>query len=76
MITIYVPSDSTAVSVGADEVASAIYAAAQKAKTEIKLVRNGSRGLYWLEPMVEVATAEGLPYSEVAPAGTNNDAIK
>jgi formate dehydrogenase iron-sulfur subunit len=59
MITIYVPTDSTAVSVGADEVASAIHAAAQKAKAEIKLIRNGSRGLYWLEPMVEVATAEG-----------------
>jgi formate dehydrogenase iron-sulfur subunit len=59
MITIYVPSDSTAVSVGADEVASAVHAAAQQAKVEIKLIRNGSRGLYWLEPMVEVATAQG-----------------
>lgn len=67
MITIYVPSDSSAVSVGADEVASALYAAAQSAKTEIKLVRNGSRGLYWLEPMVEVATAEGrVAYGPVA----------
>ena len=67
MIAIYVPSDSTAVSVGADEVASAIYAAAQKAKTEIKLVRNGSRGLYWLEPMVEVVTPEGrVAYGPVA----------
>jgi formate dehydrogenase iron-sulfur subunit len=59
MITIYVPSDSTAVSVGADEVASAVHAAAQQAKVEIKLIRNGSRGLYWLEPMVEVATTQG-----------------
>ena len=42
MITLYVPSDSTAVSVGADEVAHAIHAAAQKAKTEIKLIRNGN----------------------------------
>ncbi len=67
MITIYVPSDSTAVSVGADEVASALYVAAQKAKTEIKVIRNGSRGLYWLEPMVEVATAEGrVAYGPVA----------
>jgi formate dehydrogenase iron-sulfur subunit len=73
MITIYVPSDSTAVSVGADEVASAIHAAAQAAKTDIKLIRNGSRGLYWLEPMVEVATAEGRiaygPVSESDVAG-------
>jgi formate dehydrogenase iron-sulfur subunit len=59
MITIYVPSDSSAVSLGADEVAQAIRAEADKAKTEIKIVRNGSRGLFWLEPMVEVATAQG-----------------
>jgi formate dehydrogenase iron-sulfur subunit len=54
-------------------VASAIRVEAQKAKTEIKLVRNGSRGLYWLEPMVEVATAEGRiaygPVSESDVAG-------
>ena len=59
MTTIYVPNDSTAVAVGADEVVEALRAAAQKAKTEIRIVRNGSRGLYWLEPMVEVATPQG-----------------
>ena len=59
MITLYVPGDSSAVSLGADEVAAALHAEAGKAKTEIRIVRNGSRGLYWLEPMVEVATAQG-----------------
>jgi formate dehydrogenase iron-sulfur subunit len=59
MITLYVPCDSSAVSLGADEVASALRAAADKAKTEVKIVRNGSRGLFWLEPMVEVATDQG-----------------
>ncbi|HET6160354.1 MAG TPA: NADH-quinone oxidoreductase subunit NuoF [Dongiaceae bacterium] len=59
MITIYVPCDASAVSLGADEVASAIQAEADRSNTEIKIVRNGSRGLFWLEPMVEVATPQG-----------------
>ena len=58
-ITVYVPCDASAVSLGADEVAHAIQAEADKAKTEIKIIRNGSRGLFWLEPMVEVATPQG-----------------
>ncbi len=67
MITLYVPCDSSAVSLGADEVAAAIRAAADKAKTEVKIVRNGSRGLLWLEPMVEVATEAGrIAYGPVA----------
>ena len=58
-ITVYVPCDASAVSLGADEVASAIQAEADKAQTAIKIIRNGSRGLFWLEPMVEVATPQG-----------------
>ena len=57
--TIYVPIDSAATSVGANAVAQAIAAEASKRNLEIKLVRNGSRGLLWLEPLVEVATVEG-----------------
>ncbi len=73
VITLFVPCDSSAVSLGADEVAHAIRAAADKAKAEVKIVRNGSRGLYWLEPMVEVATEAGRiaygPVSEADVAG-------
>ena len=58
-ITIYVPCDSSAVSLGANRVANAITNEAQKRGIEINLVRNGSRGMYWLEPMVEVATEKG-----------------
>ena len=58
-ITIYVPCDSSAVSLGANRVANAIKNEAQKRNIDIKLVRNGSRGMYWLEPMVEVATEKG-----------------
>ncbi|MGZ8159030.1 MAG: formate dehydrogenase beta subunit [Methylobacter sp.] len=58
-ITIYVPCDSSAASLGADRVAAAIAQEAAKRGIDINLVRNGSRGMYWLEPLVEVATAKG-----------------
>lgn len=47
---IYVPLDSAAVAVGADEVAAALRAAAPEAE----IIRTGSRGMCWLEPLVEV----------------------
>ncbi|OIR16733.1 NADP-reducing hydrogenase subunit HndC [mine drainage metagenome] len=58
-ITVYVPGDAAALALGADDVAAAITIAAAKRGTKIRLVRNGSRGLFWLEPLVEVATAQG-----------------
>lgn len=58
-ITVYVPCDSSAVSLGAERVANAIAQEAKSRGVEINLVRNGSRGMYWLEPMVEVATDKG-----------------
>ena len=56
---IYVPGDAGAVSVGADDVAAALGAEAMRRGIGIDIVRNGSRGLYWLEPLVEVATPAG-----------------
>ncbi|MDX6262904.1 MAG: formate dehydrogenase iron-sulfur subunit, partial [Kribbellaceae bacterium] len=53
---IFVPRDAAARSVGADEVAERIAAAAAAAGREIEVVRNGSRGMLWLEPLVEVET--------------------
>ena len=50
---VYVPQDSTALSVGADEVAERL------AHEDVELIRNGTRGLFWLETMVEVETSEG-----------------
>jgi formate dehydrogenase iron-sulfur subunit len=65
---IFVPRDVGAVAVGADAVAAAIAAAAQRGGVEIELVRTGSRGLYWLEPMVEVTTPKGrIAYGPVGP---------
>lgn len=58
-VRIYVPADAAAIALGADEVAEAILAQAQQIGISIDLVRNGSRGLFWLEPLVEVQTNEG-----------------
>jgi formate dehydrogenase iron-sulfur subunit len=67
-IAIYVPRDTTSISLGADRVARAIAAEALRHGTDVRIVRNGSRGLFWLEPMVEVATSEGrIAYGPVAP---------
>jgi len=56
---IFVPADTTACALGADEVAAAIVAAARGRHIEIELVRSGSRGAFWLEPLVEVETDTG-----------------
>ena len=58
-ITVYVPGDSAALAVGANAVAQAIFAEAKRRDIAINLVRNGSRGMFWLEPLVEVQTALG-----------------
>jgi formate dehydrogenase iron-sulfur subunit len=58
-VTIYIPGDASALSVGADRVARAVEAEAGKRGRALRIVRNGSRGLFWLEPLVEVATATG-----------------
>ena len=55
---VYVPGDSAAVSVGADEVALEIAKLAQTANIEIEIIRNGTRGALWLEPLVEVQIGE------------------
>ncbi len=69
MVTIYVPRDAAALSVGADEVAAAIAAEAAKQKKDVKIIRNGSRGMLYLEPLVEVETAKGrVAYGPVSPA--------
>ncbi|PWI14232.1 formate dehydrogenase [Streptomyces sp. Act143] len=66
--TVYVPRDAAARSVGADEVADALQRAAGRGDFAIDVVRNGSRGMLWLEPMIEVATPRGrVGYGPVAP---------
>jgi len=59
MIKIYVPRDALAKALGADDVADAIAQEAKSQKISLQIIRNSSRGLAWLEPFVEVETAEG-----------------
>jgi formate dehydrogenase iron-sulfur subunit len=67
-LTLYVPRDSAALAVGADAVADALHAEALAHGAPLALVRNGSRGLLWLETLVEVATPQGrVAYGPVAP---------
>jgi len=69
MVKVFVPRDSTALSLGADRTANAIQAEAIKRGIQIQLVRNGSRGLFWLEPFVEVETAQGrVAFAPVQPS--------
>ena len=61
---VFVPRDAAALALGADAVASLLAQAG-----DVEVVRTGSRGLFWLEPMVEVATAEGrIAYGPVSVA--------
>ncbi len=53
-LKIYVPRDAAALAVDAEKVAEAVLAEAKIREIEVELIRNGSRGMLWLEPMVEV----------------------
>jgi formate dehydrogenase iron-sulfur subunit len=71
--TIYVPRDSAAVSVGADGVAAAIQREAEAVGRAVRVVRNGSRGMLWLEPLVEVVTEHGrVGYGPVSPGAVGD----
>ena len=62
MTRVFVPIDAAALAVGADQVARAT------ASDAVEVVRTGSRGLFWLEPMVEVESPEGrIAYGPVTP---------
>jgi len=68
-LVVYVPCDSAAISVGANKVATAIAIEASKRGRHVRIIRNGSRGMLWLEPLVEVATPSGrIGYGPVTPA--------
>ncbi len=66
---VYIPCDMAAVAVGADQVASAITLAAHGLGRDIEIVRNGSRGAFELETLVEVDTPQGrIGYGPVDPS--------
>lgn len=65
---IYIPLDSAAKALGADEVAAAVTAEALRRGLEVTVVRNGSRGMVWLEPLLEVDSAAGrLAFGPIEP---------
>ncbi len=67
MIRLFLTRDSAALAVGADEVADAIAAEARARNIEVSIARTSSRGMFWLEPFVEVETAAGrVGYGPVA----------
>jgi len=53
---VYVSKDSSALSVGAEDVARTIRREAASRGLNLTLKRNGSRGMTWLEPLVEIET--------------------
>ncbi|TDW19772.1 formate dehydrogenase beta subunit [Rhizobium azibense] len=53
-VTIYVPRDAAALALGAEKVAEAVTQEIAARGIDAKIVRNGSRGMFWLEPLVEV----------------------
>ena len=53
-LRVFVPQDTTAIALGADRVAAALQAQITATELDITLVRNGSRGAFWLEPLIEV----------------------
>ncbi|HET6431827.1 formate dehydrogenase subunit gamma [Dyella sp.] len=66
---VFVPCDSGALALGAEEVATAIAGTAAARDIPITIVRNGSRGMYWAEPLVEIETESGrLAYGPVSVA--------
>ena len=67
-VKVFIPRDSTALALGADTVADQLQALAASQGRTVQIVRNGSRGMFWLEPMVEVQTAAGrVAYGPVTP---------
>lgn len=58
-IKVFIPQDSASKSVGADQVAIEISRVAAAKNLDIEIIRNGSRGMLWLEPLVEVETKNG-----------------
>ncbi|MFY0045911.1 hypothetical protein ABTP85_19910, partial [Acinetobacter baumannii] len=64
-----IPCDSVARAVGADEVADAIQAEAARRQLPVDVQRTSSRGLYWLEPLLEYESSEGRQgFGPVSPA--------
>ena len=77
-LKIFLPLDSVAVALGADEAAEALLTEAENRKLEVEIVRTGSRGMHWLEPLLEIerdGVRVGYANIEEGDAGPVLDAI-
>ncbi len=54
MFKVFIPADTTACALGADAVAAEVALQAQNRGLDVEIIRNGSRGAFWLEPLVEI----------------------
>ena len=69
MTKIYIPRDMAALAMGAKKVVAAVQKEAAARGLSVEIIRNGSRGMLWLEPLVEVETPAGrVAYGPVRPA--------
>jgi formate dehydrogenase iron-sulfur subunit len=66
--TVYLPCDSSVRSLGADAGATAIVGEAQRRGLSVEMRRTGSRGLYWLEPMIEVRANDAVTQRQDLPS--------
>ncbi len=65
---VFIPADTLAIALGADEIAAGFAAEAKARRQDIEIIRTGSRGLCWAEPLVEVNTPKGrVAYGNIAP---------
>lgn len=70
---VYIPNDSAAISIGADQVAALIAQEAVKRSLDVTIIRNGTRGALWLETLVEVVTPQGrTAYGPVQPSDVSS----
>jgi formate dehydrogenase iron-sulfur subunit len=68
MTRVFISRDSTAISLGAEQVAQRFQQISAEQELDIEIIRNGSRGLFWLEPLIEIETNQGrVAYGPVQP---------
>jgi formate dehydrogenase iron-sulfur subunit len=66
---VFVPRDAASIALGAEEVAAAVENTANARRIAVDIVRNGSRGMFWLEPMIEAEAPQGrIAYGPVEAA--------
>ena len=68
-VKVFIPRDTTTQALGGEQVVATLQAEAAQRELDIEIVRNGSRGICWLEPLIEVETANGrAAYGPVSPS--------